>query len=312
MNQHEITIAVTVYSRRDFILKAIGSALAQSVPVKVIVIEDCSPDPALRDYVLKEFGGKIEYFRNPKNRGLFDNWNACIENCRTPWLSILHDDDLLLPNFVETMLDLAKSAPGRSFYHGLTSTVDRMGSVISTASADWNGWRELDLVEMADQDFILMFPGNLFSVETAKQIGGVDPNSYYTGDWDFWFRLALQGGGAQSANVIAQVRGFQGAERESTRVDRAGWRWALENAQRKRNLALLAKSKGIRVQFDRTKHLKGRPIPSRVLLYNARHYSNRILKYNAWLFTHSRPPHFRYAILQNLVRLLGPRILKVI
>src|SRR2546425_5761935 len=109
----QITIAVTVFSRRDFVLEAIRSALEQTIPVKVIVVEDCGPDPGMQQFIVGEFGGRIEYFRNPRNRGLFDNWNACMEYCRTPWLSILHDDDLLHPWFIETMLTLTRQAPGR-------------------------------------------------------------------------------------------------------------------------------------------------------------------------------------------------------
>src|SRR5271170_3200613 len=114
----DITIAITVYNRRDYILSAIRSALDQTVPVKVIVVEDCSPDMGLREFVVGEFGSRIQYFRNPQNRGLFDNWNACMEYCDTPWFSILHDDDLLLPNFVECLLALVKEAPGRGLYFG--------------------------------------------------------------------------------------------------------------------------------------------------------------------------------------------------
>src|SRR5262249_47701629 len=97
----DITIAVTVFNRRDFVLESIRSALEQTLPVKVIVVENCGPDPGLREFILGEFGSRIEYFRNATNRGMFDNWNACLEYCRTPWLSILHDDDELRPNFVK-------------------------------------------------------------------------------------------------------------------------------------------------------------------------------------------------------------------
>src|SRR4051812_46766208 len=113
LRAEHITIAVTVFSRRDFVRDAIRSALAQTVPVRVIVVEDCGPDAGMREFITAEFGDRIQYFRNPKNRGLFDNWNACLEYCQTPWLSILHDDDLLHPHFVATMLALAKDAPGR-------------------------------------------------------------------------------------------------------------------------------------------------------------------------------------------------------
>jgi glycosyltransferase involved in cell wall biosynthesis len=310
LKPEHITIAVTVYNRRDYVLDAIHSALAQTVPVKVVVVEDCGPDAGLREFVTREFGNRIQYFRNPKNRGLFDNWNACIEYCPTPWLSILHDDDQLRPDFVATMLALTQNAPGRALYHGQSVVLDENERLIPGPRLITNGgWRDIDLVEIADQHFIMMFAGNLFSVAAARAIGGARPNSYYTGDWDLWFRLAVRGGAAQTAAEVAVARSHEGADRGSTRVERMGWRWALENVQRKRNLALLRREKGIVIPFDRTKHLKESPIQSRVLMRYANGYSRRLLNYNAWLFTHSTPPHARYAFLQLLVRLFGPRFL---
>src|SRR5258706_4019098 len=70
LRPEHITIAVTVYSRRDYVLAAVRSALEQTVPVNVIVVEDCGPDAGLRDFITGEFGGRIQYFRNQKNRGL--------------------------------------------------------------------------------------------------------------------------------------------------------------------------------------------------------------------------------------------------
>ena len=310
LRPEHVTIAVTVYNRREFVREAIHSALNQTVPVKVIVVENPGPDATLRDYIVGEFGSRIEYFCNSKNRGLFDNWNACVEYCRTPWLSILHDDDLLRPHFVKTMLDLAGAAPGRVLYHGQSDILHEDGEIASSPPVAWkNDWQDMDLIELSNQDFIMMFAGNLFRIEAAQAIGGVRPNSYYTGDWDFWFRLAVQGGGVRTAATVAVARSHYGAERGSIRVDRMGWRWALENVQRKRNLALLRQQKGIQIPFERIKHLQKRPIPSRILLHNARGYSRRILAYNAWLFTHSAPPHIRYAVLQWVVRLLGSRVL---
>ena len=309
LKPEHITIAVTVYNRRDFLLDAIRSALNQTVPVKVIVVEDCGPDANLRNLVAGEFGNRIEYFRNPRNRGLFDNWNACMEYCHTPWLSILHDDDLLHPHFVETMLGLAKNAPGRALYRGQSAILHENGKITPSPRVSWGkDWQDIDLIEMGDLDFTMFFPGNLFCIEDARAVGGVRKNSYYTGDWDLWFRLALCGGAAQTATEVAVTRSHYGAERGSTRVDQKGWRWALENAQRKRNLALLRRQKGIRISFERTKHLQKSPIPSRVLLRHARGYSRRILAYNAWLFTHSTPPNARYAVLRWLVKIFGTKV----
>src|SRR5690348_365670 len=126
----DITIAVTVFSRRQFLKQAIGSALNQTVPVRVIVVEDCGPDAGMEAFVREEFGSRIEYFRNPSRRGLFDNWNACLDYCKTPWLSILHDDDFSAPTFVESILELSQHAPDCGLYFGQVITVDEPGKVL--------------------------------------------------------------------------------------------------------------------------------------------------------------------------------------
>jgi hypothetical protein len=58
MNPDEITIAVTVFNRRQYLKQAITSALEQTVPVRVIVVEDCGPDLTLRDFVRGLFGAR--------------------------------------------------------------------------------------------------------------------------------------------------------------------------------------------------------------------------------------------------------------
>ncbi|MGN6555238.1 MAG: glycosyltransferase family 2 protein, partial [Verrucomicrobiota bacterium] len=194
----DITIAVTVYSRREFVLEAIRSALNQTIPVRVMVVEDCGPDPTLRDLVTGEFGDRIQYFRNPRNRGLFDNWNACMEYCSTPWLSILHDDDILRPTFVKTMLKLSRQAPDRAIYFGRSAELTEQGQINPPSPVQWNPWREMDPIQLADECFVL-FPGQLFNVAHARAVGSVRPRSFFTGDCDFWFRLVLSSGGAQTS-----------------------------------------------------------------------------------------------------------------
>src|SRR4051812_23588544 len=109
MGPQEITIAVTVFDRRQYIGQAIESALNQtsSPNPAVLVVEDCGPDPELRSFVEKRFGDRIRYIRNQKRLGLCGNWNACIAACHTAWLCILHDDDFLEPTFVQSMTELA-------------------------------------------------------------------------------------------------------------------------------------------------------------------------------------------------------------
>jgi hypothetical protein len=185
------------------------------------------------------------------------------------------------------------------------------GDVVSppAPTGDWpQNWRDFDLAELAQCP--MFFPGQLLRVEAARSLGGFKTASYFTGDWDMWFRLALRFGASQTATEVALVRSHFGEDRGTSRVERKGWKWALDNVQRKRNLALLRREKGLTVPFDRVKLLQETPIPSRLLLRHANEFSERMLRYNAWLFTHGKAPHLPYAALQSLVRLLGPRVLR--
>src|ERR1051326_2001045 len=141
----DITIAVTVYNRSDYILGAVQSALDQTVSVRVNVVEDYGPDPELRDLVTKRFGNRIAYFRNPTNRGLADNWNACLDYCQTEWISILHDDGLLRPNLLQTMFDLCRKAPECTVFFGRSALMEG-NRVQPPPPVEWpGGWRRLDV-----------------------------------------------------------------------------------------------------------------------------------------------------------------------
>jgi glycosyltransferase involved in cell wall biosynthesis len=309
-----ITIAVTVFNRREYVLEAIQSALDQTIPVKVMVVEDCGPDEGLRDFVMGHFGNRIEYFRNPQNRGLFDNWNACMDYCRTPWFSILHDDDLLLSNFVEDLLALAKAAPGRALYFGRINRLRPDGEVDPPDKIEWTNWRDLGSGEGFNQlldESTVGFSGNLISTPHARELGGFRKNSWYTGDWDMWFRLALTFGAAQTEKVVAVGRCHDSWDRATTRIVRKGWKWLLDNVQRKRNLARLKSEREEERSFERSRPQMKHPIPLRLIIASGSGFHRRVLIYNWWLFTHSQPPHGRYAALQWLLRLFGPRALMI-
>jgi glycosyltransferase involved in cell wall biosynthesis len=308
----DITIAVTVYDRKQYIRDAIRSALGQRTanPPRVIVVEDCGPNPTLRQSIINEFGDQIQYFRNQRRRGLFDNWNACIEACRTSWLCILHDDDFLEPNFIESMIELERAAPGRALYYGLADVVDSAGHPreVHPRSTSF-AWHELDLEEWARYDPVC-FPAQLFNVEAARTLGGFRPSSRYCADWEMWFKLAMNYGAAATNRVVANYREYHSAGRGTSTVDISGRKFACTNMQRKRHMAWLRQKKPA-VCFDRQTLFKESPMPSRFILQYGYAFSPRMLRYNAGLLYLSRPPHFAYRLFQIVTRVLTWRSLRV-
>jgi glycosyltransferase involved in cell wall biosynthesis len=301
----DITIAVTVYDRREFVMQAIESALNQTMPVRVIVVEDCGPDPGLREFVLGRFNSCIQYHRNDRRRGLFDNWNACLEYCRTPWLSILHDDDYLAPNFIAAMLELVKRETNCGLYFGDTTVVDASGLPLSEWAHPTLAMttRRIGLEDMLYHT-PFPFPGQLFSVALAQSLGGFRATSQYCGDWEFWAKMTAQFSAAQISDRVAFNRQHSDCGRGTNVVIRTGKLRPLTVVQHKRILYLLCRTDN-NASFDRLKFQAISPLPTRFLLRYGNRLSRRLLDYHVRLLQISKPPNTGYRLFQFLARCLG-------
>lgn len=301
----DITIAITVYDRREFLEQSISSALSQTVPVRVIVVEDRGPDETLQNFVKEKFGSRVEYFRNPKRLGLFGNFNRCLELCSTKYVCILHDDDFLMPTFGEAMVELSQLAPDRGFYYGMCNVVDEIGAPLQTFFEPTRGSHsEMDAIRAAMQNPVA-FPAQLICVQAAKELDGFRTTSKFCADWELWLKLALHSGAAMTNRVIATVRDHATAGRGTARVIRSGKVYALTNAQRKQNIAIL-RERGILVKFDRIAIQKFSPLPLHFLLSHGKNFSQRLLRYNVALCLLSSAPNAAYKLLQAGIRFFGP------
>ena len=103
----DITIAIPTYKRSDLLKEAIDSALDQKscgCIYDIIVVDNEPPsdvvtetEKLMRKYFKEK---KVTYFRNTKNLGMFGNWNRCFELAQGKWVALLHDDDLLKPEYL--------------------------------------------------------------------------------------------------------------------------------------------------------------------------------------------------------------------
>lgn len=105
----KFSIVITTYNRLNLLQRAIDSALAQTMPCEVVVVDDCSSD-GTQDYVQKrcktlaELGdNRLIYYRNHVNLGHSKSVNQGVELATGEWIKPLDDDDYLAPNCIEVM-----------------------------------------------------------------------------------------------------------------------------------------------------------------------------------------------------------------
>ncbi|NJK96669.1 MAG: glycosyltransferase family 2 protein [Bacteroidales bacterium] len=96
-----LTITLPVYKRTEFIRKALDSAINQTVKCKILVIDNNSPHEEFKKIVDEYNNPLIRYIRTDITVPLEENFNNCFHYADTPWVTILHDDDMLHIQFVE-------------------------------------------------------------------------------------------------------------------------------------------------------------------------------------------------------------------
>lgn len=101
----KVSIIIPSYNQEDYLEESIESALKQTVPCEIVVIDDGSTDGSLvlaKDYA-KHAGIKLV---SQVNKGLASARNTGIMNATGDYILPLDADDILKPNCVERILEI--------------------------------------------------------------------------------------------------------------------------------------------------------------------------------------------------------------
>jgi hypothetical protein len=229
---------------------------------------------------------------------------------RTPWLSILHDDDYLAANFIQAMVELGQLAPHCGLYFGHTPVLNDAGETLPCGLRPdmKKPWQRVELADTLDIT-PFPFPGHIFKVDHARALGGFRETSQYCGDWEMWCNLIAHYGAAQTSVTVGYNRSHGGFERGSAKIFRNGRLRPLSFVQQKRILNLLRRQ-GAQVCFNRAEFLRKSPMSARYLVHHGASLTPRLLRYHVGLLLRSTPPNRAHATFQALARVLGVRFIK--
>lgn len=184
----QVTIAIPVYERTDFFNEAIESALNQTVKCTIVVVDNASSHTYFKDYIEKLDNPRVKYFRNDQNLGMVGNWNRCIEVAQTPYLSILNDDDVLHPQFLERVFPILDEK------EMVVCANYSMGPVTAAEfySSHHQGGLNFTTFKLSSFLFGNLTPsvGAIFPVSVAREIGGYEQYYYPAQDYHFWIKMA--------------------------------------------------------------------------------------------------------------------------
>lgn len=102
----DITVCIMSYNRLSYLREAVCSVLSQTKQPKRIVIYDNGSDGDVFEGVKDFFERGVQWEGADVNHSFIWNFNRAMLDSETRYIMMLHDDDRLCPNFLETQIGL--------------------------------------------------------------------------------------------------------------------------------------------------------------------------------------------------------------
>src|SRR5450755_500082 len=105
-----VSVTVVTYNSGRFIKRCLESVLEQKYAnLEVVVIDNASTDGTVD--LLEQFAGRCRIYYNDENIGFAAAQNQAINLSRGDWVLTLNPDVLLMPNFIQALVDAGQVDP---------------------------------------------------------------------------------------------------------------------------------------------------------------------------------------------------------
>ena len=193
-----ITIIIPTYNKVDYISQTIESALNQTYSnYEILIVDDASSDGT--DLVIKKYlSDKVRYFKHEKNLGPSITYNDGILMSDSKYVTILDNDDILLPNHLEVVMSEFKRSDCVSVVFPTLKVIDErnrdLKRIISPPYKD--KYQLLNHLFYKGND--IPSPGVSFKKSIFKEIPAFNPSLILMHDYDLNVRLLMY---AETVNI---------------------------------------------------------------------------------------------------------------
>jgi hypothetical protein len=200
-----VSVIVPCYGYADVLEGCVGSVLEQQgVDVRVLIVDDCSPDdtPAVASRLAAD--PRVEYRRNEENLGLIATANAGLAWADGDYVVLISADDVLVPGALQRATTVMEANPGVGMVYG-HAPYWHVGSPPPRLRGRWKGtqvWRGADWIRLRCRSGhnCISSPEVVVRTSVQRAVGGYDPACTHSSDLNMWLRIA-------SISDVARIRG---------------------------------------------------------------------------------------------------------
>ncbi len=104
-----LNIYILTYNRSSYLRHSIESVLNQTYKdFQLYILDNCSQDNT-SEVVHSFCDTRLHYIRHDTNIGGYGNFNFAIDHCKADYFVLFHDDDRMLPHFIEKEISVMES-----------------------------------------------------------------------------------------------------------------------------------------------------------------------------------------------------------
>ena len=171
-----LDIFIPYWGDADYMRQTVDSVLAQRNPDwHLTVLDDAYPSSEVQEYVEGVNDPRITYVKKEINEGITANFRTAIHSAKRVVVAVVGCDDVLLPNYVDVILDAHRAFPEASIIQPGIQVINKAGRPSCTLT---------DFVKQR-----LLRPRT-----SAPQLFGGEQlvTSLLHGDWLYWPSLAFR------------------------------------------------------------------------------------------------------------------------
>lgn len=179
-----ISFIIATFNAGKTLKRCLDSIVSQlNSETELILVDGGSKDNT--NEIIDSYGDKISVHISEPDKGIYDAWNKGVKHARGKWVGFIGADDVLLPNAVNSYLQVIKSTRDIDSYDYICAHneyTDKDGNILQVigAPAEWSKMRR---GMVAAHVASLHNKYNLF-----ETIGGYDLQFHICADYDLLLR----------------------------------------------------------------------------------------------------------------------------
>ncbi|WP_238368504.1 glycosyltransferase [Mesobacterium pallidum] len=206
MSDPWLSVLMPIHKGAATLPDTLASLFGQRDGVEVIAVVQDGSDGS-RDLLLR---AGVTVIDAPDSQSWMENTNIALSAARAPLVTMLHQDDLWRPGRAEALRQMAEAHPNAALYLHAADYVDATGARVGRAAPPFGRKARLIDGQEALRHLLVQntvaLPAAMFRRDTALKLGALDPDLWYTADWDLWLRLAQAGPIAWDPRALAAFR----------------------------------------------------------------------------------------------------------